>query len=114
MCRSVPQMPVRWTRIRTSLMPISGSATSSSHRPGSARLFTSAFTSPILAQTSPTVCGLWLGPAQDPQTIGARAAGRVHGLDHVAVANGRPRADEDGPVAARPQRTLELQAQVGQ
>ena len=26
MCRSVPQMPVLWTRIRTSLMPISGSA----------------------------------------------------------------------------------------
>src|SRR6185437_8812533 len=32
-CRSVPQIPVLWTRIRTSLIPISGSGTSSSHRP---------------------------------------------------------------------------------
>src|SRR3954468_20551054 len=42
MCTSVPQMPVRCTRIRTSLMPYSGSGTSSSQRPGSGRLFTSA------------------------------------------------------------------------
>src|SRR5687768_10857726 len=46
MCRSVPQMPVRWMRILTSLMPTSGSGTSSSQRPGSARLFTRAFTRP--------------------------------------------------------------------
>ena len=37
-------MPVARTRIFTSLMPISGSGTSSSQRPRSARLFTSAFT----------------------------------------------------------------------
>src|SRR4051794_12251456 len=42
MWTSVPQIPVRRTRIRTSLMPCSGSGTSSSHRPGSARLFTRA------------------------------------------------------------------------
>ena len=45
MCTSVPQIPVRLTRIRTSLIPISGSGTSSSQRPASARLLTSAFTS---------------------------------------------------------------------
>ena len=33
MCRSVPQIPVLCTRIRTSLIPISGSGTSSSQRP---------------------------------------------------------------------------------
>src|SRR6188472_2252738 len=44
MWTSVPQMPVLETRINTSLIPISGSGTSSSQRPGSARLLTSAFT----------------------------------------------------------------------
>src|SRR6187200_2471652 len=44
MWTSVPQMPVLETRIKTSLIPISGSGTSSSQRPGSARLLTSAFT----------------------------------------------------------------------
>ena len=34
MWRSVPQMPVLWTRIRTSLMPIVGIGTSRSSRPG--------------------------------------------------------------------------------
>src|SRR5260370_22171254 len=43
MCRSVPQMPARRTLIRTSLIPISGSGTSSSHSPGSRLLLTSAF-----------------------------------------------------------------------
>ena len=42
MCRSVPQIPVRSTRISTSLIPTSGSGTSSSHSPGSAWAFTSA------------------------------------------------------------------------
>ena len=46
-CRSVPQMPVTSTRIRTSLMPNSGTGTSSSQRPGSGRLFTSAFISAL-------------------------------------------------------------------
>src|ERR1051326_6512449 len=34
MCKSVPQMPVLRTRISTSLIPISGSGTSRSVRPG--------------------------------------------------------------------------------
>src|SRR5579875_3113966 len=42
MWRSVPQMPVSSTRIRTSLMPIVGFGTSSIHSPRSARLFTNA------------------------------------------------------------------------
>src|SRR5262249_7201618 len=45
MCRSVPQMPVRSTLMRTSLTPISGRGASSSHRPGSALRLTSAFMS---------------------------------------------------------------------
>src|SRR5258708_10173148 len=43
MCRSVPQIPVRWTGMSTSLMPGFGSGTSVSHSPRSARLLTSAF-----------------------------------------------------------------------
>src|SRR5713101_3930677 len=43
MCRSVPQIPVRWTRMSTSLIPGLGSGTSVSHSPRSARLLTSAF-----------------------------------------------------------------------
>src|SRR5882724_6233759 len=43
MWTSVPQIPVLSTRTRTSLIPTSGVGTSSSHRPFSARLFTSAF-----------------------------------------------------------------------
>src|SRR6476619_5425559 len=42
MCRSVPQMPVLCTRIRTSLIDISGSGTSRSSRPGPAVDLTSA------------------------------------------------------------------------
>src|SRR5271157_3293146 len=42
MWRSVPQIPVRSTRISTSLMPIFGTSTSSNQRPGSRRLFTRA------------------------------------------------------------------------
>ena len=49
MCRSVPQMPVLRTRISTSLIPTSGSGTSSSQSPGSAFAFTSARTAPLLA-----------------------------------------------------------------
>src|SRR5579872_3534923 len=43
MCRSVPQIPARRTRMRTSLMPNVGFGTSSSQRPGSRLLLTSAF-----------------------------------------------------------------------
>src|SRR5258706_6892817 len=46
MWRSVPQMPVLWTRMSTSLIPIEGSGTSSSQSPRSARRFTKAFISP--------------------------------------------------------------------
>src|SRR5580698_4396888 len=42
-CTSVPQMPARCTRMRTSLMPMRGFSTSSSQRPGSFLLLTSAF-----------------------------------------------------------------------
>src|SRR6202167_5940107 len=45
MCTSVPHMPARCTRIRTSLMPMRGFSTSSSQRPGSFLLLTSAFMS---------------------------------------------------------------------
>src|SRR5262245_3321629 len=43
MCRSVPQMPVLWTRMSTSLMPALGSGTSWSQRPGSDFALTRAF-----------------------------------------------------------------------
>ena len=49
MCRSVPQMPVRSTRISTSLIPTSGSGASTSQSPGRASDFASAFTPPSLA-----------------------------------------------------------------
>src|SRR5882672_736086 len=42
MCRSVPQIPARSTRISTSLMPIFGTGTSSTDRPGLASRLTSA------------------------------------------------------------------------
>src|SRR3954452_6956083 len=42
MCRSVPQMPVRSTLIRTSLIPSSGSGTSWSQSPGFSWALTSA------------------------------------------------------------------------
>src|SRR5580692_12016565 len=50
MCKSVPQIPVQSTRILTSLMPGSGSGTSSSQRPRSARLLTRAFIPDFLHQ----------------------------------------------------------------
>src|SRR5229473_287709 len=53
MCRSVPQMPARRTRISTSLMPMVGSGTSSSHSPGSDLLLTSAFIRWKRARRSP-------------------------------------------------------------
>src|SRR5262245_38173400 len=43
MWMSVPQTDARFTRIRTSLIPISGTGTSSIHNPGSANFFTRAF-----------------------------------------------------------------------
>ena len=42
MCTSVPQIPVRSTLISTSLIPIRGTGTSSSQRPGLASFFTRA------------------------------------------------------------------------
>src|ERR1039458_10344416 len=55
MCRSVPQMPARSTRISTSLIPIVGLGTSSSHSPGSRLLLTSAF----MASTSLARAQAW-------------------------------------------------------
>src|SRR5690348_12223998 len=52
MCTSVPQIPVRSTLINTSLIPIFGCSTSSSHSPGSRRLFTSAFTTSTISHGS--------------------------------------------------------------
>jgi hypothetical protein len=46
MWRSVPQIPVRWTRMRTSLMPTAGSGTSMSRRPGRAAVLTRASIGP--------------------------------------------------------------------
>src|SRR5579863_5113053 len=46
MWRSVPQMPVLRTRMRTSLIPTSGSGTSSSHSPSRAWDLTRACTRP--------------------------------------------------------------------
>src|SRR5436190_20399418 len=43
MCRSVPQIDAFNTRISTSSLPTSGTGTSSSHRPGSRLVFTTAF-----------------------------------------------------------------------
>ena len=53
MWTSVPQMPVRSTRISTSLIPILGTSTSSSHNPGSRLLFTSAFTLTTIIELVP-------------------------------------------------------------
>src|SRR6185295_18726856 len=47
MCRSVPQIPVRSTRIRTSLMPISGSGTCVSVRPGPGACLVRASIAPV-------------------------------------------------------------------
>ena len=52
MCRSVPQMPALSTRINTSLIPNSGSGTSASHNPGSARSLTNAFIAPQFEASS--------------------------------------------------------------
>lgn len=43
MCRSVPQIPVRFTLMSTSPGPVSGSGTSVSQSPGSAFSLTNAF-----------------------------------------------------------------------
>src|SRR5579859_3051030 len=51
MCRSVPQMPVRRTRIRTSPGPGVGSGTSRSQSPGAASAFTRAFKNRALAKS---------------------------------------------------------------
>src|SRR6185436_4572236 len=102
MCRSVPQMPVRWTRISTSLMPIFGSGTSSSHSPGSARLLTSAF-----------MGALWPGkPSLDLARETAEA-----GLD--ILRGGRRRQDEQpmaeghGPAGVEREVQLFLAVRVG-
>ncbi len=72
MCRSVPQIPVLRTRIRTSLIPISGSGTSSSQRPSWAFALTSART-PTSSQDP--ACGR-SGSATDALPYGCRVPGR--------------------------------------
>src|SRR5581483_8812898 len=52
MCKSVPQIPVLRTAIRTSLIPSSGSGTSSSRNPGPRSALTSARTDPDTSWTS--------------------------------------------------------------
>ena len=54
--------PVRRTSISTSLMPISGTGTSSSHRPSSAFLFTSAFMISPSNAANPTATPKGTGP----------------------------------------------------
>jgi hypothetical protein len=64
-------MPVRSTRIITSLMPICGSGTSASQSPGSARDLTSAFIS-ILPGTSGTTVvtgAAWVGQSISGRNI---------------------------------------------
>src|SRR5579862_841443 len=74
MCTSVPQMPARCTRIRTSLMPMRGFSTSSSHSPGSFLLLTSAFISLVKAYCSRVTMAQSL-LLMEP---GARRLGREH------------------------------------
>ncbi len=78
MCRSVPQMPVRSTRISTSLMPTSGSGASTSQSPGRASDFASAFTPPCSPRRSPSglpsaVAGPGVRPELPTRTLGSRA-----------------------------------------
>ncbi|GAA3209727.1 hypothetical protein GCM10020256_07200 [Streptomyces thermocoprophilus] len=62
MCRSVPQIPVRSTLMRTSPGPTAGSGTSMSQSPGSAFCLTSAFTT-----TAPWRCVPGRGQAEAPR-----------------------------------------------
>src|SRR6266699_2672672 len=70
MWMSVPQMPVRSMRIRTSFRLALGSGTSSSHRPGCAFLLTNAFivaTGPLYRGAM--VCDSLETRLQDPTTL---------------------------------------------
>ncbi len=69
MCTSVPQMPVRKTLMSTSLIPIRGTGTSSSHRPGLASFFTRASIVSIV-RTSSNVCSTAI-PCKSCQASGA-------------------------------------------
>src|SRR5664280_549415 len=58
MWRSVPQIPVRWTRIRTSLIPTAGSGQSRSSRPGpSADLTRASIVSSLGVRRPASRCG---------------------------------------------------------
>ena len=77
MCRSVPQIPVLWTRIRTSLIPIVGSGTSRRTSPGPASGLTRASTGGRSARAGGAAAlalGLALGLAARARR---RAAGRA-------------------------------------
>src|ERR1035441_4315409 len=94
MCTSVPQMPARCTRIRTSLMPMRGFSTSSSQRPGSFPLLTSAFMSKPYGsgarapagEAGSTVAG-GRGGGGSSERGGQGAGARVD--DELAAAGGR-------------------------
>src|SRR5262245_21281874 len=106
MCKSVPQMPVRSTRISTSLAATSGTGTSSSHSPGLASRLTSAFISwiPVLDPAPKRVwlrasAPAWLpGPHFEPwpdyptptrptvRAVHAKSKGGVRKLDILAYA----------------------------
>src|SRR5580765_4640547 len=88
MWRSVPQMPVRWTRMSTSLMPGRGAGTSLSHSPRSALLFTSAFMVSALRKVDAHV----QRPLDDVD--GQAAAGRLLVFVLHVGAGGAHRADD--------------------
>ena len=98
MCRSVPQMPVRSTRISTSLMPTSGSGASTSQSPGRASDFASAFT--------PLRCHAVTIRAPRPRSLrsGHDGTGRCGAARPAAGRGRRRRVVDRGPRAARRRR----------
>src|SRR5680860_1689938 len=104
-------MPVRWTRMSTSLMPTSGSGTSSIHRPGSGRDFTSAFTSDGLCRAvADPVARAGAAPARPVVGVGQLAA--VQRQAAAADALGEPRLEalELGDPLVDPRRPAARQA----
>src|SRR6185437_6730224 len=93
-CRSVPQIPARKTRMSRSLMPTVGSGTSSSHRPGLASFLTSAFidVSPLIAiRQSPARRESLAAPGRAYDHMSIRDAA-LHAL-HSAIAVQRRQLD---------------------
>src|SRR5512143_4070082 len=98
MWTSVPQMPVRWMRISTSLIPIFGSGTSSSQSPGPGRLLTMAFMCALSLQAGPQRApqkGARPLPSRTAASLAqTRRLGLDAGLDAHAVE--RPTHEEGG------------------